>query len=488
MAELDRQKFILDTFFISFPSIVGLLSGFVIMIFITKFVGAAGFGIWTQFQATFSLVAPLLCLNFGSSIPRFLAGNHEKKYLSKVFYSVLFSILISTVIADAFFYLFREPLAEFLFGKKELGIIVIFLIIFLIFKNLSNQGEHLLTTQRYAKEWTLISLGIFGATTGLVGLAAVATRDIVATIAVLVALEGIVLAFFLGFIWKKGIGPAKPDFRSITPLLKFGLPLMMANLGYWVIQSSDRYLIKYFLDISQVGLYSVGYSLAFILIFFWNALRGVLLPDLSALFDQGKTGEFELRFSRVLKYGVALSLPGVIGLSVLAKPIIKTFSSPEFLSAVDVLTVIAIGVFFFGMFLLFTTLLSVLKKANLISAIWIFMAILNIGLNLWWIPRFGIIGAAYSTSLVFLLGALIIVLYSRFYFRIVFEKEWVGKIIIASGLMGVIIKFVAPFPASAPSLILTVLGGASIYGLTLFLLKFHDESELSLFKKSFLRK
>lgn len=486
MVELDRKKFILDTFFTSFPSIVGLLSGFFIMIFITKFIGATGYGIWTQFQVTFSLVSPLLCLNFGSSIPRFLVGNKEKEYLGKVFYSAIVSILILTILVGSFFYLFKESLANFLFGKKELGIIIILLVIFLIFKNLSNQGEHFLMAQRHAKEWTLISLVIFVVTTGLVALTAVVAKNIVTTIAVLVIIEGIVLGVFLGFIWKKGIVPAKPDFSSIVPLLKFGIPLMIANAGYWIIQSSDRYLIKYFLDISQVGLYSVGYSLAFILIFFWAILRSVLLPDLSALFDEGKIREFEIRFSRVFKYGVAFSVPGAIGLSVLAKPLIKIFSSPEFLPAANVLIIISIGVFFYGVFLLFTTLLSVLKKLRLLNSIWIFMAILNIGLNFWWIPKFGIIGAAYSTSAAFLAGALLIILYSRAHFKIIFKKEWIIKIIIASTLMGIVVSLMAA--TATIYLILTILTGTLIYGITLFLLKFYDESELLLFKKAFLRK
>lgn len=480
---LGREKFISDTLFVSFPSIVGLLSGFFIMVFVTKFIGASGYGIWTQFQSTFSLVSPLLCLNFGSSIPRFLAGNKEKEYLGRVFYSVLFAVLIPTMIAGALFYLFREPLADFLFGKKELEIIIILLIIFLIFKNLSNQGEHLLMAQRHAKEWTIISLGVFGATTGLVALAAVTTKNIMDTIAVLVAIEGIVLGVFMSFILKKGIVPVKPDFSSIAPLLKFGLPLILANLGYWIIQSSDRYLIKYFLDISQVGLYSVGYSLAFILIFSWNTLRGVLLPDLSALFDEGRIEEFEIRFSRVLKYGVAFSIPGVVGLSILAKPTIKILSSPEFLSSADILSIISVGVFFFGIFLLFTTLLSVLKKVKLISLMWIFMAILNVGLNFLWIPLFGITGAAYSTSISFLLGALIIVLYSRNYFKIIFKKEWLAKIIIASVLMGAVVNLIKV--GSMIYLISAVLAGILIYGTILFLLKFYDKSELIMLKKLF---
>jgi len=485
MAELDRRKFITDTFFASFPSIAGLLSGFVIMIFITKSIGAAGYGIWAQFQATFSLLSFFLCLGFGRSIPRFLSGEKEKEELSKVFYSATLIILIVTVMAGVLFYIFKEPLADFLFGGKELGIIVTLLIIFLLFRNLNRQSQHLLVAQRYIKEWTLFNLGIFGVTAGLVSLAAVFTQNIIVAIVIFVAIDGIALGMFLGFILRKGVTPVKPDFNSVVPLLKFGVPLIIASVGYWIIQCSDRYLIKYFMDISQVGLYSVGYSCAFVLMLLWTDLIGVLLPDLSALFDKGKKQELEIRFSRVLKYGVGFSVPAVIGISILAKPIIETFSSPEFLSAAAVLAIVSIGVFFYGMFICFNTLLNVLKKVKMLNSIWISMAVLNIVLNLWWIPRFGIMGAAYSTSLSFLLGALIIILYSRSYFEIIFKKEWAAKIIIASTLMGIIISLMTVAPGVY--LFLAILAGVLIYGATLFLLKFHDESELLLFKKVFLK-
>ena len=485
MAELDRKKFITDTFLASFPSVAGLLSGFVIMVFITKYIGAAGYGIWAQFQATFSLLSFFLCLGFGRSIPRFLAGEKKKEYLSKIFYSATISILAFTVLVGSVFYLLREPLANFLFGGRELGIIVTLLAIFLVFRNLSRQSQHLLVAQRYIKEWTLFNLGIFGVTACLVSLTAVLTQNIILALITFVAIDGLVLLMFFGFILKKGVNPVKPDFNSILPLLKFGVPLIIASVGYWIVQVSDRYLIKYFMDISQVGLYSVGYSCAFVLILLWTDLIGVLLPDLSVLYDNGRKEELEIRFSRVLKYGVALSVAGVLGISLLAKPIIETFSSPEFLAAANIMIVISVGVFFYGIFVCFNTLLNILKKVKVLTSIWIFMSLLNIGLNLWWIPKFGIAGAAYSTSLSFFLGAAIIILYSRSYFKIIFKKEWMLKIIMASALMGILISSINV--SSGVYLFLAILAGALIYGAVLFALKFYDQTEILLFKKAFLK-
>lgn len=482
MVELDRKKFVWDTLFVSLPSIFGLLSGFVIMIFITKSIGAIGYGIWSQFQTTFSLLSIFLCLSFGRAIPRFLAGEKDNQYLSKVFYSALTIILIVTMLFGAIFYLFKEPLADFLFGGRDLGIIVTLLLIFLLLRNLNRQGQHLIITRRYAKEWSIINLAIFTVTAVFVGLAAVLTKNIISTIVTFVAIDAVVLIFLICFIWGKGIKPTKPDFSSVKPLLKFGIPLIITGIGYWIIQSSDRYLIKYFLDISQVGIYSVSYSCAFVLMFFWTSLRGVLLPDLAVLYEQGKVRELEARFSRVLKYAVAFSVPAITGLFILASPIIKTLSSAEFLPASSVLVIVSVSVFFYGVFVHFNTLMDILKKVKFLSSVWITIAIINIILNLIFIPDFGITGAAYATLISFFIGALILILSSKKDFKISFKMSWAVKIITASIFMALIVNMINV--TSTFSLVLTIILGAVAYGTTLFLLKFYDQSELSIFKKA----
>lgn len=47
-------------------------------------------------------------------------------------------------------------------------------------------------------------------------------------------------------------------------LISFGFPLMLANLTFWALTSTDRLALTYFSDLTAVGIYSIGVSLALI--------------------------------------------------------------------------------------------------------------------------------------------------------------------------------------------------------------------------------
>ncbi|MFC1630143.1 flippase [Patescibacteria group bacterium] len=481
--DFDRKKFFQDILFSFLPPFFISLSGLVIMVFITKHIGSIGYGIWAQVKVTLSFGLGFLCLNFGGSLGRFLAGEKSKEYVSKVFSSVLFSVSILTVLAGVVFYLLRDDLSDFLFGNEKLGLIVLFLGILFVFQGLNRLNRGLLKARRYIKFWSIIeSIGsvlllIF------IALSAVFTENIVIVIGSFVFLEILFFLAFFIFILKNEVKLVKPDFHSLVPLLKFGIPLLIVVMGYWIVQTSDRYIIKYFMDISWVGIYSVSYSFSFLISFLWGSFNTVLLADFSALYDKKEKRELEVRFSRVLKYGLAGSIPIIVGIFILSEPLIKIFSSQEFIAAAPALVIISISMLFFGLLMHFANFLNILKKTKILSLIWIMMAILNIGLNFLFIPKIGIIGAAYSTLISFLVGAVIVIVYSSQYFNIVFKKEWLIKIAIAITIMGGVISLISVH--SFLTLTMTILTGVLFYGGTMFLLKFQDRSELLLMREVF---
>ena len=46
----------------------------------------------------------------------------------------------------------------------------------------------------------------------------------------------------------------------VKPLLAFGLVVIPAALGGWVMEMSDRYFLGFFGNLSEVGIYSLGYK------------------------------------------------------------------------------------------------------------------------------------------------------------------------------------------------------------------------------------
>jgi O-antigen/teichoic acid export membrane protein len=475
-----REKFITDTLFSFISLIFQYLSVFIIMIFIVRNLKAFGYGIYSQFSTTLSLVSILVCLNLGHSMSRFFAGEKKIDYISNVFSSIYLVVSLSSFLIGLGMVIFRFPLSNFLFGSYDYAPIIIFLAIILIIKSLRSENQAFLKARRKIKALSLIDSIYFVLMATTIVVLSILTKNIFLIIKSIVFIETIVLLVTIFFILKQGVRPTKPSFKLLFPLLKFGPPLLIASLGYWFTQLSDRYLINYFKGISEVGIYSLSYGIASILAIFWLLLDNIIFPDLSALYDSNRKKELEKRFTRILKYGVAITLPSVLGILILAKPIVKIFSSGEFIDSYKVLIIISIAMFFYGIFAHFSVLLNVLKKVKVLNSLWIFMATINIFLNILFIPKFGMMGAAYSTLVSFLFGVIAIVFYSNFYFDIIFPKSWIAKILISSIIMGFIINLI--FIPSFLVLILTIFMGAFVYGIILFSLKFYDISELSLLK------
>lgn len=484
--ENKRKDFIRDIFLSFISPVFQYISIFTLMIFIVKYLGASGYGIRSQFNATLSLFSLFACLNLGHSMSRFLSGEKKLSYISSVFSSILLVVFLLSFFIGTGIIIFKLPISNFLFGSEDYTLIVIFLAIVLMLKSINAENCALLKARRYIKTTTLINCMYFLSISVAVALTSVFTRSIFWVIGSFVFVETIKLLVTSFFVLSKKIKLTRPSFRSFFPLFKFGAPLLLASLGVWFVELSDRYLINYFKNISEVGIYSLIYGIACVLVVSWVALTNILLADFSVLYDHGRKKELEKRFGKILKYGIALSLPGVFGLSLLAKPIIEVFSSKEFVSSYRVLIIVSIAIFFYGIFIHFTTLLNVLKKVKVLNLIWISIGVVNIILNVLFIPKFGIIGAAVSTLISFLLGMVIIILYSSFYFDIDFKKNWLVKTIISCLIMGYILSLIPVF--SLLTLITTILIGIVVYGTALYLLKFYDKTEILLFKRVFIKK
>jgi O-antigen/teichoic acid export membrane protein len=52
----------------------------------------------------------------------------------------------------------------------------------------------------------------------------------------------------------------RPDFVTIKKLLKFSIPLVPNQLNWWIINSSDRYVIRYFIGATANGIYAISYK------------------------------------------------------------------------------------------------------------------------------------------------------------------------------------------------------------------------------------
>ncbi len=175
--------------------------------------------------------------------------------------------------------------------------------------------------------------------------------------------------------------------------LAFNLPLLPHFLSHYVLNQSDRLMISQMVDNSAAALYSVSYSIAMALVIVSTAINDSYCPYTFQELDKGIV-------DGVRKSGHAiLALVGALTVMVMAfaPEILAVFAGPEYSDAVDVIPPLSASVFFIFFYSMMSNLEYFYKKTSLIATASVVAAVLNIALNLVFIPAFGYKAAAWTT-------------------------------------------------------------------------------------------
>lgn len=183
----------------------------------------------------------------------------------------------------------------------------------------------------------------------------------------------------------------------IKPAIKFGFPLVLSGFAYWGLISVDRWAIRYFSGLEQLGVYSVAFSFAAVMTVFQQVFSTVWAP---IVYKWHKKGVDILQLCIVTDW-VTLILSTVFFIVILISPVLALFLPPEYKSVIYLLP----GCMLFPVFytLSETTVvgMNVARKTNYSIIITILPLLLNIILCYVLIPKFSAGGAAISVASAF---------------------------------------------------------------------------------------
>ena len=182
-------------------------------------------------------------------------------------------------------------------------------------------------------------------------------------------------------------------------ILAYGSPLVLTTLLAFVMHQADRLLLRLFVPVSAIGIYSVAYQ-------FGQGMNTLVLAPFSAIwgiskFEVAASHEAPGAFRRISDvFGTAL-LAVLFTASLLALPLLKLLTGPAYHEAASLVPLICLGYFFFS-FSTFLTLPAELdgETFRMIPAA-LMAAVTNVLGNLVLIPRLGLTGAATATALTF---------------------------------------------------------------------------------------
>lgn len=191
----------------------------------------------------------------------------------------------------------------------------------------------------------------------------------------------------------------------VRGMLSFGLPSIFTFLSMWMLQLSDRFLLARLGSLTQTASYAVAYSLGGVLTTVVLTPFNLAWP--STMFSIAKRDDAANIFRLVFRwYGIIL-LFAAFGLSIASTIVLELFFPPSYQSAAPIIPIIATSVIFYGLYILFTTGISIRRKTWYAVVFTTIAALVNVGLNFILIPLYGSMGAAVSTLVAYILLALI---------------------------------------------------------------------------------
>jgi O-antigen/teichoic acid export membrane protein len=209
----------------------------------------------------------------------------------------------------------------------------------------------------------------------------------------------------------KSEASTKADLRKFW---QYGAPLTLWFFVMGLLSVGDRYMIAYFGDNAEVGIYSVNYNLV------TQALALINSPFMIAIFPiityqwaQGLGIEVRETLANMTDIYIQIGVAMIGGIAVVGRPLTELIFGPEFHDGYVVLLPVAIGLVIYGTAVVGQKSIEMVERTDLMLRVAIVAAAANLLLNFLLIPRFGYIAAAYTTLFSYLIYAASVWLIAR---------------------------------------------------------------------------
>ncbi len=230
------------------------------------------------------------------------------------------------------------------------------------------------------------------------------------------------------------------DWLLLKRVLRYGLPLMPHFAAAYIFQALDKFMLagsaKQGLEIA--GIYSVGSRIASGAMMLGLGMQQAWLPFFfkAASQDDAKSWEAVRRLSFWSMAGMATF---VSALALTAPEVVGLITPGGYSTAAAVTSVLCLGTLFrTGAQTAGAAMLSTVSGASRIWLASLPAAAINVVLNVWWIPRWGALGACWATTLAMVCNMLFTVGMARAVKAVPFRYAAISSILLVSTALVVV--------------------------------------------------
>lgn len=478
----QTRKVAYNTIFQIIGKVIVTATSLVTIGYLTRYLGVAGYGMYTTIFAFVSFWGVLADFGFFWVLVRELAKPDTDK--NSVFNNIItLKIIFGLVVFSACI------LAGFLIPQYswnlKIGIAIISASWFWMSLNSTYVGLFQSQLEMYKASISEV-IGRFIILGGVVWFVVIGA-DFQAVLSVYIIANFI--NFFINYLWGSKYIKFRPRFNfplwRIVLIDSFPLALLSAiGIIHFKIDTVILSIIKGPVD---VGIYGIPYKVLETITVIPGIFIGNIFPILTSYFH-AKDNRLDSAIQKAFDFMVMLAVPIVIGLMVLSRPIINLIGGEDYLitstvsvyghaiAAPQVLMILglAVGVTFLPM--VFSGILIVTNKQKSQIVPMIVITAINIALNLIFIPRYSYFASAIITVFTETIVLIWWFFLSRKYLHFRLKYGVLPKALLAGLIMGLVVYFFKSL-----DVLLAAVVGIVVYFLAGYAVKLYDKDMIKQF-------
>ena len=457
--------------------LLGKAIGFFLIPLYTHYLTPKDYGILELLDLTGYIIGYFLGLGINQAILRYYNITNKKEERDEVLSTALiFNIFFGTFLVSVLLPT-SKILSRYILGSTQYAYLFSLLFINLLLGSVLGLAKTILRAQQKSLFFTIISL-----THTLIAI----SLNIYFVAIVKIGIKGIlystlITSILLGsYLTAQILRKCGLKFRvsKLKDMLKYGIPFVPAGISAFILNWSDRYILRLYCNMETIGLYALGYKMGMIIVFLitvpfnliWNAY----------IFEVQNRPDAKQIYAHFATYFLFLLFSVGLAISIFARELIVIIADPAYLNAYKVIPLIVLSMVFMCSDNVFQVGLLIKGKSGYLPLTRGLAAIINIILNFLLIPKYGMIGAAFATAISFFICAIAILYAAQKVYYINFEFIRILKI----SLSAIVIFEISTF-VSIDNLWLSIVIKSSIlciFPIILHILKFLTTEEITFLK------
>lgn len=352
------------------------------------------YGVLSLVNGTFYVVAIFVVLALDSAAHRWFWDSDDELHRKSTIASWAWCQAATSVVAAALLFAVAEPLSRHVVGRADGAIYLRLAALSLPLNVLSSVTTNWLRMRRRAWTTTAYALG-----TSLFQIAA----TLACVVGLGMGLRGVFVAQIAAFavatiagawLLRGWLSPRLVRLDQLRAMLRFSMPLTAAALAIWVVNFSDRYVLQLLSTTAEVGLYSVGTSLAAGIALLTQGFQMAWGPFSMSIKD---APDARATYAQVF-LAYMLGACGVCaGLALYAPEILRLLATPAYAGAASVVGLLALSYAMIGLTYVANTGPLIVKTTAPTGVAIVAAAIANVALNFLLVPYLGKEGSALAT-------------------------------------------------------------------------------------------